>query len=67
MIHLDIQEYCHQCPHFEPKKDATYLQDGRGRTTAIDNKVYCYHSVRCDSIVRYLKGKLAEEKKNDQD
>lgn len=65
MIRLDIQEYCHGCPHFDPKKDATYARDQWGETIAIDNRVWCYNSVRCEAIARYLRRKLAEEKKDD--
>ena len=62
MIHLDIQEYCHECPHFEPHKDPIFLFPADGPRIASDNRVYCYNKVRCDSIVRYLKEQMAKEK-----
>ena len=65
MIHLEIEEYCHECPEFEPTKDATYLYEN-GRVTASDNTVFCYHFSKCSQIARHIKRKLAEEMKNDQ-
>lgn len=65
MIHLDVQEYCHECRDFEPCKSTTYLQ-ANGMTIASDNVIYCEHCARCANIAAYLKKKLSEEKKDDQ-
>lgn len=66
MIHLQIEEYCHECPEFTPLKDTTYRRDPGGRTIAVDNPIYCGNFVKCMNIAKYLKQKLSEEKKNDQ-
>lgn len=51
MIELDIRDYCHKCPKFEPVVDRLY--DG-GRGPCVQN-VSCEHKDRCDMIYRYIK------------
>lgn len=65
MIHLDVQEYCHQCTQFEPEKETTYLFSD-GIKIASDNKIYCKHFSKCEIIAAHIKRKLSEEKKDDQ-
>lgn len=66
MMYLDIQPYCHKCPQFDPKKDATYIKYPNGRMYAKEIKVFCANAVRCEQIARYLRQELSEEKKDDQ-
>lgn len=68
MIKLDIQKYCQECPHFEPKiinrpvsetlfcgNLNTYKVEKITKTTG-DTTVECENKYRCASIVEYLKG-----------
>lgn len=66
MIRLYVQNYCHDCPEFEPdvEKDTIYSENylmGK-RTTHTQTDIYCKHRDRCASMVEFLE----ERKKNDE-
>lgn len=53
MITLDVKEYCHNCPGFEPSVTRNEMFDsGHG---AVETVVRCKYRGRCESMVRYLK------------
>lgn len=65
MIKLYVQNYCHDCPEFEPdvKKDTIYSENylmGK-RTPRTQTAIYCKHRDRCASMIEFLE----ERKKND--
>lgn len=65
MIKLDVAEYCHDCPDFEPeaiKPDPIY--DGDGNYCGMLGNVFvdCKHRKICRRFMTYLKRHLAKEK-----
>lgn len=65
MIRLYVQNYCHDCPEFDPdvEKDTIYSENylmGE-RTTHTHTYIYCKHKDRCASMIKFLK-KRREEK-----
>lgn len=63
MIHLYVEDYCQDCPEFEPEKSMVrgYDLEFDGYINTI---VHCEHQERCEKFMRYLKGKLKESDKN---
>lgn len=59
MIHLEVEEYCHECPDFEAysKNEFVYSFD---RRIVTDITVRCMNHKRCEVIFRHL-----EKKKNE--
>lgn len=55
MITLDMEEYCHDCPNFEPE----VLKD------KWDEVVFCKYHETCHRFMTYLKSRLAKEKGDD--
>lgn len=56
MIKLLIEDYCHECPEFEPVKvggHAFYNLDGNV-VHLEDTKVMCEHVDRCNMIKKHL-------------
>lgn len=65
MIKLDVAEYCHDCPEFEPEvlnKNVIYDDDGECRGLLGTMFVDCEHRHTCRRFMTYLKGQLAKEK-----
>lgn len=50
MIKLNVEEYCHNCPNFEPVTNQLFA-DNKYQVTVI----ICRDKFRCDSIKSYLK------------
>lgn len=65
MIRLEVEEYCSQCPEFEPdvdkKEEILQYQDFKlmiNETIRLcDTVVRCKHAARCEGIKLYLKTK----------
>lgn len=65
MIKLDVAEYCHDCPNFEPEvvnKRVIYDNDGECCGMLENMYVVCEHYKTCHSFMTYLKWQLAKEK-----
>lgn len=61
MITIDVDEYCHTCPDFEPSKIMLpYWADNV--IINADTKVICKHKDRCQNLRAYLEKKIREEK-----
>ena len=64
MINLNVNDYCHNCPEFEPKVDKLYAFNETATTF-----IYCEHKELCDRIHDYLlrtneeQGNVEEENK----
>lgn len=61
MIKLDVAEYCHNCPEFEPLVE----QDTKGllydMSLIVDTTIKCAHRDRCRSMCRYLEKVMRTE------
>lgn len=55
MIKLDIQDYCHTCPNFEPEKVVI------SSLAEIFTFVQCEHKGRCINIAAHIKKELSEK------
>ena len=53
MIKLDIQEYCHDCPEFDPVVSDLFLN--------YDRMIRCSHSKRCDEVFSYIEQEWEEK------
>lgn len=65
MIKLDVAEYCHDCPEFEPEvlnKNVFYDDDGEYCGMLGNMYVVCKHYKTCHRFMVYLKSQLAKEK-----
>lgn len=59
MIKLDVEDYCHECPAFEPNVDTTSWYDPLTQEETIrDTVILCRYRKRCASMMRYLTRKL---------
>lgn len=58
MITLKVDEYCHNCPEFEPSVDRTTMcsDDFFGNPSMVltETVVTCEHKQRCQSIHAYI-------------
>lgn len=63
MIRLCVEDYCQDCPEFEPETSTVEVYDFIS-DEHLDTIVHCEHQKRCDSFMRYLKYKLKESDKN---
>ncbi len=61
MIELDIRDYCHKCPEFEPVVERFYDSCGY---PCIQN-VSCEHKDRCEMLYRYMKFESNKEEETD--
>ena len=53
MIRLIVEDYCHNCPEFEPAiNKAKFLLDTTVVTT--DTNIKCQHANRCKNIKKCL-------------
>ena len=69
MIKLDVQEYCHRCPHFEAKvtggPSSFYSTDGEVvEIIMADTVIRCTRAEKCAWIVEEAL-RLKEKKKDD--
>ena len=66
MIKLDVQEYCHDCPDFEPdvvKPEEFYDSNGKYHGMFGSTFVICKHQKICHRFMIYLQGRLSKGKK----
>ena len=47
MIAFTIEDYCENCPYFEPKSSGPYYYDEDGNTVRKDQSVICEHKKMC--------------------
>lgn len=62
MINLEVNEYCHNCPEFQPLVDKEYYESGYGDEFT-NTTVTCKYAQRCEAIAEYFK-KHAKHEKN---
>lgn len=58
MITLDVEEYCQNCPDFEADVEKTQvfaIGKGMKKETANETVVRCEHSVKCNTMMNYLR------------
>lgn len=58
MITLEVEEYCQNCPDFEAdvkKTHAFAIGKGMREETANETVVRCEHSVKCYTMMNYLR------------
>lgn len=58
MISLDIQDYCHNCPDFEPEKVVVRSP------LEVYTFVQCEHKGKCMAIAGRIRKELAEKKED---
>lgn len=62
-ISLHVEEYCQNCPKFEPDLKTTALIDGQVHIYCHD--IYCVNRAECKNIANYLtKSPLLHKKFN---
>lgn len=63
MIKLYTDEYCDDCPDFEPEvykdTDCAWHYDGSGPMVATE--IYCKHRARCACVSKHLEQKLRKK------
>ena len=65
MIELKVEEYCHECPSFEPDVDMSNFYDPNTGDSVISDKIIrCHYHKRCANMVRYLERKLKNDDKH---
>ena len=47
MIAFTIEDYCENCPYFEPKSSGPYYYDEDGNTVRKDQSIVCEHKKMC--------------------
>lgn len=62
MICLYVEDYCQNCPEFEPETSRIQECDFESGIH-INTIVHCEHQKRCENFMRYLKSKLKENDK----
>ena len=70
MINLYIDDYCQNCPEFEPdvNKNQMYCEDICGNSPIVrnDTSIRCEHWMRCKEIVEWLRQEEKDERGSDQ-
>lgn len=62
MIVLKVEEYCHNCPDFKPRKEFECVNYSDGiPVTFGDTLVMCKHADRCENIYERMKMKGESE------
>lgn len=57
MIKLEVKEYCHNCPEFNPSADIECYESGYGDEYYYTT-ITCEYAKRCETIAEYFrKGK----------
>lgn len=59
MLELKVASYCHDCPYFEPVKEADELYCN-GYLQVMNTYIVCKNAEKCEYIAEYLEKKLAE-------
>lgn len=54
MIILDVEDYCHACPDFNPDVRKTDI-DAFGGDSRIETAVFCKYERRCSAVARFLR------------
>lgn len=65
MIKLEVAEYCHDCPKFEPeaiKPPSTYDAIGNYKGMVDPMLVVCEHRNTCRRFMEYLQKRFIKEK-----
>lgn len=62
-ICTEVEDYCQDCPAFEPevKRSDVYYADGQEATVG-NTIVLCKHRKMCARFMAYLKNQLAKKK-----
>lgn len=60
MIKLEIADYCHECPNFEPKCTRLHYGDGNCMTS-----ISCENRGTCANIKLYIEQQLAKKERPD--
>lgn len=59
MIKLEVEEYCQECPAFEPDVDSNTWYDPTDNLPSVsDTIIHCRYRKRCANMVRYLERKM---------
>ena len=63
MITLKVEEYCHDCPDFEPEVIKHKIRDEINFVGDImmNTHIYCQHAARCRAVKRYLEKQKGEK------
>ena len=66
MITLKVEEYCHECPAFEPDVDTSGWYNPLNQEEMIrETVILCRYRKRCASMMRYLKKQMREDAASD--
>lgn len=66
MIKLEVEDYCRECPAFEPDVDTTGWYDPQSQEEVIrDTIIRCRYRKRCANMVRYLERELKKNARNE--
>lgn len=57
MIKLFVEDYCHNCPDFDPYVSKTELECDMGRYCT-NTDITCKHAERCEEIKKYLEKEI---------
>lgn len=60
MIRLIVEDYCQDCPDFEPVAEKTNLYSGQD-VCMVNTEVYCKYKDRCASVAKWMKEKEGKE------
>lgn len=64
MIEVDVKDYCHNCPSFDPVS----VNNGYYSNSLLcisHNRIMCKNDDVCSEIMKYLKTVIEKEKKSD--
>lgn len=61
MIELCIEDYCQNCPSFDPTAKRVYMND------KVYTIVECENELKCSMLHDHIKKEFEKEKNNDQD
>lgn len=54
MITLEVDGYCHDCPHFKADVDTNVLRNDNGCLIQTNTTIRCANREKCKSIAGYL-------------
>lgn len=63
MIELIVNDFCEDCPEFEPDVEKCVIECGWGNTLKHDTTIKCKHEDRCVNIVKYMVDQARKQKK----
>lgn len=61
MIELKVEEYCHDCPDFEPDVHKDKYVDAEDNLYLQRTTIRCEHAARCRAVKRYLEKQKGEK------